>query len=422
MGHPCAPIDLMVVGLGYVGLPLARAASDAGLAVAGYDISPATVAALRAGRSPVRDVADADVARMLGAGFTAGTDPEPLARAQAVAICVPTGLRPDGSPDLGPLTRACRTVGERLRPGTLVVVESTSFPGTTEELARPLLEASGLLAGEDFHLGYSPERVDPANTAFGVANTPKVVSGVTPVCAKQCAALYERFVDTVVVARGTREAELAKLLENTYRSVNIALANEFARYCHEIGADVWDVVACAATKPFGFQSFRPGPGVGGHCIPVDPVYLLHGAPADAFGVVRAALRANRLMPGHVVARAAELLAGQELPDGRRPRVLLLGTAYKPDTEDVRESPALEVARGLLERGAEVTWHDPHAPGLPLADARLRRCADPLRAARAADLAVLLQAHRAYDLPALAGAARLLFDTTGLVSGERVVRL
>ncbi|MFJ4411728.1 nucleotide sugar dehydrogenase [Streptomyces sp. NPDC088910] len=413
--------DLLVVGLGYVGLPLARAAADAGLAVAGYDIAPSTVAALRGGRSPVRDVTDADVTRMLAAGFAVDTDPAPLARAQAVAICVPTGLTSEGGPDLGPLTAACRTVAAHLRPGTLVVVESTSFPGTTEELARPLLEASGLVAGRDFHLGYSPERVDPANQFFGIGNTPKVVSGVTQVCAKQCAALYERFVDRVIVARGTREAELAKLLENTYRSVNIALVNEFARYCHDVGADVWDVVACAATKPFGFQSFRPGPGVGGHCIPVDPVYLLQGAPADAFQVVRAALRANRVMPGHVVARASRLLQdrGVPLPGAR---VALLGAAYKPDTDDLRESPALEVASGLLGLGARVGWHDPHAADLPLADPRLRRYDDALSAAAEADLVVLLQAHRAYDLGAITKAARLLFDTTGRLSGERVVRL
>ncbi|MEY9844239.1 nucleotide sugar dehydrogenase [Streptacidiphilus sp. MAP5-3] len=413
--------DLLIVGLGYVGLPLARAASDAGLSVAGYDIAPTTVAALRAGRSPVRDVTDADVARMLDAGFTPADDPELLTQAQAVALCVPTGLSPEGQPDLGPLTAACRTVAERLRSGMLVVLESTSFPGTTEELARPLLEASGLVAGVDFHLGYSPERVDPANRQFGIGNTPKVVSGVTPVCAKQCAALYERFVDTVVVARGTREAELAKLLENTYRSVNIALVNEFARYCHAVGADVWDVVACAGTKPFGFQSFRPGPGVGGHCIPVDPVYLLHGAPADSFAVVRAALRANHVMPGHVVARAVELLEAEGLPAARA-RVTLLGAAYKPDTDDVRESPTLDVARGLLDLGVEVTWHDPHAAALPLADPRLRRHADPLTAATEADLVVLLQAHSGYDLPTLAKVSRLLFDTTGRLSGDRVVRL
>ncbi|WP_435129294.1 nucleotide sugar dehydrogenase [Actinacidiphila sp. bgisy144] len=415
------PFDLLVVGLGYVGLPLARAATGAGLAVAGLDIEPSTVAALRAGRSTVRDVSDADVAGMLDAGFTAGTDPELVARAKAVAICVPTGLAADGRPDLGPLRAACRTVAGHLRAGTLVVVESTSFPGTTEELAAPLLETSGLAAGVDFHLAYSPERVDPGNTLYGIANTPKVVSGLTRVCAKQCAALYEQFVDHVVVARGTREAELAKLLENTYRSVNIALVNEFARYCHQVGADIWDVVACAGTKPFGFQSFRPGPGVGGHCIPVDPVYLLHGAPADAFPLVRAALHTNRVMPDHVVGRAARLLAehGVALPGAR---ITLLGVSYKPDTEDVRESPALHVARGLADLGAEVGWHDPHVADLPLHGVRLRRQADPYAAAADADLVVLLQAHSAYDVRALAKGARLLFDTTGRASGEGVVRL
>ncbi|MDT0461869.1 nucleotide sugar dehydrogenase [Streptomyces gibsoniae] len=415
--------DLVVVGLGYVGLPLARTAGTAGLTVTGFDVSERVVAGLRAGRSHVQDITDRDVAGMLATGFTATTDPAVLADADTVAICVPTALGADGAPDLGPLVRASTTVAGHLRPGTLVVVESTSYPGTTSEVIRPILERTGLAAGGDFYLAYSPERIDPGNSEFSVANTPKVVGGHTGLCAKRCAAFYEQFVDTVVIAGGTREAELAKLLENTYRNVNIALANEFAVYCHGLGIDVWDVVRCAATKPFGFQSFRPGAGVGGHCIPVDPVYLMHQAGTEGFTfrTVAAAQQVNRDMPAHVADRVTGLLrdAGRGIEGAE---VLLLGVSYKPDVADLRESPATAVARRLMALGATVRFHDPHVARFPVDGTVLRRVAQPYRTATRADVSVLLQAHRAYDLDRLARAARLLFDTTGRGCGERVVRL
>lgn len=412
-------LDLVVVGLGYVGLPLARLACRTGLATAGIDIETGVVDALAERRSPTGGVSDADVAAMAAAGFTAGTDPEPLTRADTVVICVPTGLTPGREPDLGPLRAASTTVGEHLRPGTLVVLESTSHPGTTEEVVAPILERhSGLRAGEDFYLAFAPERIDPGNTRFGLADTPKVVGGHTPLCAKYCATFYSRLVDTVVVARGTREAELAKLLENTYRFVNIALVNEFARYCARTGIDVWDVVHCAGTKPFGFESFSPGPGVGGHCIPVDPLYLSARAEADgfAFSLVETARVVNDGMPGHVLDRAAAMLGGRGLAGAS---VLLLGVTYKADVPDVRESPAGPVAERLLATGARVAYHDPYVPEFAVAGRVLRRETGLRAAAAAADLTILMQRHRCYDPVLLARSARLLLDTRGIVSGSRV---
>jgi UDP-N-acetyl-D-glucosamine dehydrogenase len=410
-------VDLVVAGLGHAGLPLAELACRSGLRTRGFDVDGTVVATLAAGRSPVAGVSDADVAAMLDAGFAASADPAQLEAADAVVICVPTGLTGDRVPDLGPLRAACATVGDRLRPGTLVVLESTSFPGTTEEVVLPILERrSGLRAGDDFYLAFAPERVDPGNTRFGLADTPKVIGGYTPLCAKHCATFYGRFVDTVVVARGTREAELAKLLENTYRFVNIALVNEFARYCDATGIDVWDVVHCAGTKPFGFESFGPGPGVGGHCIPVDPVYLTTRAGQDGFTftLVEAAARVNEHLPARVVARAGTLLG-----DLGGASVLLLGVTYKADVPDVRESPARPIAARLLAHGADVAYHDPHVAGFAVGSRSLRRETDLRTAAATADLTILLQDHRDYDLVLLANASRLLLDTRGKISGSRV---
>ncbi|WP_410586202.1 nucleotide sugar dehydrogenase [Amycolatopsis sp. lyj-23] len=409
--------DLAVIGLGYAGLPLAEAACRSGLRTRGFDVDDAVVATLAAGRSHVAGVSDADVAAMLDSGFTASADPARLGAADTVVICVPTGLTADRVPDLGPLRAACATLGDRLRPGTLVVLESTSFPGTTEEVVLPILERrSGLRAGEDFYLAFAPERIDPGNTRFGLADTPKVIGGYTPLCAKYCATFYSRFVDSVVVARGTREAELAKLLENTYRFVNIALVNEFAGYCATTGIDVWDVVHCAGTKPFGFASFTPGPGVGGHCIPVDPVYLTTRAGQDGFtfSLVEAAAQVNEGLPVRVVDRAETLLG-----DLRGASVLLLGVTYKADVPDVRESPARPIAAQLLARGAEVAYHDPYASGFEVAGRSLREETDACAAAAAADLTILLQDHRKYDLAALVNSARLLLDTRGKAAGCRV---
>ncbi|OLB75545.1 MAG: UDP-N-acetyl-D-glucosamine dehydrogenase [Actinobacteria bacterium 13_2_20CM_2_71_6] len=406
---------IVVVGLGYVGLPLAREACRAGLRVAGLDRSEQVVAGLGAGLSHVDDVSDDDVVRMRAAGFTVTTDESVLNTAEVIVICVPTPLADDGGPDLGAVKAASEAVSRQLRPGTLVVLESTTYPGTTEEIVRPILEWSGLTAGTDFHLTFSPERVDPGNEAYGIRNTPKIVGGLTPACASAAAAFYEQFVDTVVRAKGTREAEMAKLLENTYRHVNIALVNEMAVFCHELGIDLWDAISCAATKPFGFQAFRPGPGVGGHCIPIDPNYLSYkvrtlGYP---FRFVELAQEINARMPRYVVERAHHLLnqSGKTLNGSR---VLLLGVTYKPDIADQRESPARPVAVRLLQLGARVTFHDPHVEEWRVDGAVIPRAADLATDLAAADLTILLQNHNAYDNAALARDARLLFDTRGAV--------
>ncbi|GGK98450.1 UDP-N-acetyl-D-glucosamine dehydrogenase [Streptomyces flaveus] len=412
------------MGLGYVGLPLARSASAAGLKVVGLDRSRRVVDALNSGRSHVDDITDAEVGAMLEQGFTAVDRAEVIADAAAVVICVPTPLTNHGSPDLGAVHSAVEDIAANLVPGTLVVLESTTYPGTTDEVVRPRLEAGGLRVGEDFHLAFSPERIDPGNSAFGLENTPKVVGGVTADCTKAARTLYERFVTRVVEAKGTREAEMAKLLENTYRHVNIALVNEMSMFCREIGVDLWDAIRCAATKPFGFAPFYPGPGVGGHCIPIDPNYLSYkvrslGIP---FRFVELAQEINQRMPVHVVNRAADLLNDQGKAV-RGSRILLLGVTYKADISDQRESPARAVAANLRARGAELVYFDPRVTDWAVDGVPVERTDDYLAAAESADLTVLLQSHREIDLGLLADRARALFDTRGKSADHpRVVKL
>ena len=416
-------VDLVVVGLGYVGLPLARSASAAGLKVIGLDRSRNVVDGLNSGRSHVDDITDAEVAVMLRQGFEAVDRPDVIAGAAAVVICVPTPLT-EYAPDLTAVNAAVEDIAAHLAPGTLVVLESTTYPGTTDEVVRPRLEAGGLKVGEDFHLAFSPERIDPGNADFGLENTPKVVGGVTADCTKAARALYERFVTRVVEAKSTREAEMAKLLENTYRHVNIALVNEMSMFCREIGVDLWDAIRCASTKPFGFAPFYPGPGVGGHCIPIDPNYLSYkvrslGIP---FRFVELAQEINQRMPVHVVNRAADLLNDQGKAV-RGARILLLGVTYKPDISDQRESPALAVAENLLARGAELVYFDPRVENWKIAGSPVERAEDYLAAAETADLTILLQPHREIDLGLLADRARALFDTRGKSAEHpRVVKL
>ncbi|MCA1187055.1 MULTISPECIES: nucleotide sugar dehydrogenase [unclassified Saccharopolyspora] len=421
-GSPSA--DLVVVGLGYVGLPLAAAACAAGLRTVGLDVSAEVVAGLGAGRSHVGDVPDATIAEMIAAGFTATTAADVLATADTIVLCVPTGLSEAGEPDLSAVRAAAHTAAPRLRPGALVVLESTSHPGTTEEVVRPILErGSGLRVGEDFHLVYSPERIDPGNERFAMQNTPKIISGCTPLCAKYGVAFYGRFVDSLVISRGTREAEMAKLLENSYRYVNIALVNEVALFCDRMGIDVWDVLHCAGTKPFGFAPFQPGPGVGGHCIPVDPRYLESKARSAGFtfGTLSAARAVNERMPSHVVLRAAELLGGRgRMLSGSR--VLLLGVAYKRDVADTRESPAYPITRGLLAQAAEVSYHDPGVAEFRVDGHPIPRTLRLAEALTSADLVILLQDHSCYDLVELSSSGCLLLDTRGKSAGTAVTLL
>ena len=414
--------DLAVLGLGYVGLPLVQAAVLAGLSVVGVDVDETTVAGLNAGRSHVDDLTDEDVSKLTRAGFVAGVDEDVIARSSAVVICVPTPLSEDGGPDLAAVRSAARMVARNLRPGMLVVLESTTYPGTTEEVLRPLLEESGLHAGPDFSLAFSPERIDPGNTDFSLRNTPKIVGGLTSECTQAAATFYSRFIDVVVQASGTREAEMAKLLENTYRHVNIALVNEMARFCHELGIDLWDAIRCASTKPFGFQPFYPGPGVGGHCIPIDPNYLSHNVRARLgypFRFVELAQEINAMMPSYVTSRVQGMLnADRNSLNGAQ--VLLLGVTYKADIADQRESPALPLARRLMAGGARVDFHDPLIEEWVVDDRRLRCVPDLEQALARSDVAVLLQAHRVYDGAAIVRAGRRVLDTRGVLPPAHVV--
>lgn len=414
-------MDVVIIGLGYVGLPLAQEAVRAGLRVTGLDIRQATVDGLNAGRSHVDDLSDADIAAMLAGGFRAVSDVSDIAGTgpDVIVICVPTPLSESDGPDLTAVRAATETAASLVRPGAVVILESTTYPGTTDEIVRPMLEkASGLSAGIGFHLAFSPERIDPGNEVYGIRNTPKVVGGITPACTEAAAEFYGQVCDTVVRAKSAREAEMAKLLENTYRHVNIALVNEMAIFCHELGVDLWDAIRCAATKPFGFQAFYPGPGVGGHCIPIDPNYLSYKVRAELnypFRFVELAQEINSRMPGYVVDRAAELLNTHAKPlNGAR--VLLLGVTYKRDIADQRESPARPIARKLLQRGAALSFHDPFVDNWQVDGRDIPRAASPVADA---DLTILLQAHTAYDLADIAAKARLLFDTRGMASGDSV---
>jgi nucleotide sugar dehydrogenase len=408
--------DVLVIGLGYVGLPLAVQAARAGFRVTGFDTSAVITEGLNAGRSHVDDVTGAEVDEARARGFTATADEAQLGPQDVIVICVPTPLSEADGPDLSAVKAAARPAGKLLRPGTLVSLESTTYPGTSEEVVRPLLEkASGLSAGVDFALVFSPERIDPGNPDYGLANTPKIVGGITPACAEAAEGFYGQVCAQVVRAASAREAEMAKLLENTYRHVNIALVNEMAIFCRELDIDLHDAIRCAATKPFGFAPFYPGPGVGGHCIPIDPNYLSYkvrtlGYP---FRFVELAQEINSRMPGYVTDRAAGLLnqAGRAVNGAR---VLLLGVTYKKDIADQRESPARPVARKLRARGAAVAFHDPHVPSWQVDGTDVPRAADLDAAVAAADLVILLQAHRDYDLPAIAATARLLLDTRGAI--------
>lgn len=316
------------------------------------------------------------------------------------------------------------TIAEHLQPGQTIILESTTYPGTTDEVVRPVLEAGGLEAGKDFFLAFSPERIDPGNEQFGAKNTPKVVGGHTPACGDAAAAFYGQFVDTVVRAKGTREAETAKLLENTYRHINIALVNEMARFCHDLDIDLWDVIAAAKTKPFGFQAFYPGPGVGGHCIPIDPNYLSYNVRAKLgypFRFVELAQEINATMPAYVVQRAQNIL-NEDSKSLRGSTVLLLGVTYKPDIADQRESPAVPLAQQLIAKGAEVQYFDAKVAdwrAVPEAE----RVDDLDAAVAAADLTVLVQNHKSFDVEALASTAQRFFDTRGVAEdSDKVERL
>ncbi|WP_369376950.1 nucleotide sugar dehydrogenase [Streptomyces sp. cg36] len=413
------PADLAVIGLGHLGLPLAQAAVAAGIETVGHDTDPHVLAELRAGRPPVDgSLTAAELRRMLAGGFRAVTDPAELGRVRTAVICAPTPPNADRTPDLTAVADAARVLAARLRPHTTVILESAAYPGTTEDFLRPLLEAgSGLRAGRDFHLAHCPGRLDPGNRSYGYATTTRVIGGLTPACTESAAAFYGRLTDKVVRARGTREAEMTKLLETNYRQVNIALVNEMAVLCHDMGVDLWDVIRCAETKPFGFQPFRPGPGVGGHGIPLDPTPL----PYTGLRMVGLAREINAHMPGYVIQRSTTLL-NEHGKSARGARVLLLGVTYKPDLADLEGSPAAEIAGRLLDLGASVSYHDPYVPDWRVRQQPVPRADSLYEAAAHADLTVLLQQHRTYDLQGLSVKAQLLLDTRGVTPAGAAHRL
>jgi UDP-N-acetyl-D-glucosamine dehydrogenase len=401
-----------VVGLGYVGLPLAVAFAESGAAVAGVDLDARRVAAIRAGESFVEDVPSARLAPLVAAGRLAATDElAALKDADAIVICVPTPLGKSKEPDISFIVAAAEAVAAVIRRGQLVVLESTTYPGTTREVLLPRVEARGLVVGEDVFLAFSPERIDPGNRRYTLRDIPKVVGGLTPACRDLACALYARVTARVVPVTGPETAEMVKLFENTFRAVNIALVNEFAIMCRRFGISVWEVVEAAATKPFGFMPFYPGPGLGGHCLPSDPHYLSWKARLEGYEprFIAFADEINRRMPEYVIGLVAEAL-NDRARAVRGARILVLGVAYKANVMDTRDSPALEILRALRARGAEVAYHDPHVPAVEVGGVRL--AAIPWAAADLGgrDVVLILTAHDWYDWAAIVREAPLVVDT------------
>lgn len=412
-----------IVGLGYVGLPLAVEFARNGDEVIAVDVDPRKVEALTRGRSYIEDIADEDL-RLVAGRIQAFTQFAPLAAADAILICVPTPLTANREPDLRPLQAAAEAIAAVVRSGQLIVLESTTFPGTTRELLAPAIEQrSGLAAGEDFNLAFSPERIDPGRTDFTLRTTPKVVGGLTERCGDRAAELYGRVCEQVVRVSTPESAELTKLLENIFRSVNIALVNEMAILAERMGIDIWEVVDAAASKPYGFMPFKPGPGMGGHCLPVDPFYLTWRARQFQMSTefIELAGKINQRMPYHCVERI-ELALNDAAKPVRGSKIAVLGVSYKGGTGDVRESPALHIIEELQRRGADLVYHDPFVPALD----ELRLTSTPLEQATAdADAVVLVTAHPGIDHIALARRAELFVDLRGVTRGldaGNVVRL
>jgi UDP-N-acetyl-D-glucosamine dehydrogenase len=423
-----ANIRAGVIGLGYVGLPLAVELARSGYSVVGLDVDERKVEAIETGTSYIPDVQDAQLAELVAADrLHATSDFAVLQHLDTVNICVPTPLRKTKDPDVSYMVAAVEQVARYLHPGMLIILESTTYPGTTEELVRPMLEATGLKAGRDFFLAFSPERIDPGNAQFHTANVPKVVGGTTVACASLASSLYQRAIERVVTVGSTQAAEMVKLLENTFRAVNIGLVNEIAMMCDTLGIDVWEVVDAAATKPFGFMPFYPGPGLGGHCIPIDPFYLSWKAKQNGFDArfIELAGEVNGHMPHYVVEKITETLnASRKAVNGAR--ILVLGVAYKRDIDDVRESPALDVMKLLREKGAHIAFSDPHVPFLT-ADLwngphALESLTLDRRVLEECDCAVVITDHRAFDYELIARHCRNIVDTRNAIHGTAASHL
>ncbi|XVU23136.1 nucleotide sugar dehydrogenase [Actinoplanes sp. CA-054009] len=415
---------VVVAGQGYVGLPLAVQAARAGHTVVGYDVDEERVKRLAAGESYVDDVSSDELRALLDSRFCPSSDPRSCAGFDVAVIAVPTPLR-EGTPDLTYIKESARTLARYLRPGATVALESTTYPGTTSDLVAPILEeGSGLIAGVDFYLGYSPERIDPGNREWRLAVTPKVVSGINPESLQRIQAFYGTIVERTVPVSDCKAAELAKLLENTFRHVNIALVNELAVFAHELGIDVWEAIDAASSKPFGFMRFTPGPGVGGHCLPIDPSYLswrVQRTLGQSFRFVELANDINNHMPDYVVRRLVAALNDRRKPVNGS-RVLLLGLAYKRDSGDARESPARRVASLLLAMGADVCAADPHVVEDTHIDPRVVRVAATAEQVARADAVVLLADHSDFDLSLVAAHAAYVLDTRHCLTGPTVEAL
>jgi UDP-N-acetyl-D-glucosamine dehydrogenase len=411
-----------IIGLGYVGLPLAVAFAEAGDEVVGLDVDPAKVEGINRGSSHIEDIPDSALAALGGRLKATGRYAD-LAGCDAVIICVPTPLSDSREPDLTYLVESAQTLSEVLQAGQLVVLESTTYPGTTRERLLPILERSGLAAGSDFHLAFSPERIDPGRTDYTVRTTPKLVGGLTEACTERARELYARICDQVVVLSNPEAAELSKLLENIFRSVNIALVNELAQLCERLEIDVWEVIDAAATKPFGFMRFEPGPGMGGHCLPVDPFYLAFKARQHDFypEFIELAGKVNQAQPSYCVERIERALnrAGKPVNGSR---ILILGASYKGGVGDIRESPALKIIARLQGLGGDVSYHDPYVAELPKHGLR---SVDLDQAAADADLVAIVTAHPGIDYGQLVATAPLVLDFRGITRGaeaENLLRL
>lgn len=411
-----------VLGLGYVGLPLALRFAEVGFKVSGIDVDEDKVEKINKRIPYVEGVSFTAVPESIHAT----TDPSLLAQADAALICVPTPLSKTRDPDLSFVLEAGRTIAQHLHSGQIIVLESTTYPGTTRELLLPLLEKSGLKVGSDFFLVYSPERIDPGNKTFNLANTPKVVAGITPACLELGRVIYSQIVNRVVPVKNADTAEMVKLLENVFRSVNIALVNEFAIMCHRLGLDVWDVIEAASTKPYGFLPFYPGPGLGGHCIPVDPHYLSWKLRALAYKArfIELADDINREMPRFVVEKVVEALNRQR-KSVMGSRILILGAAYKRDSADVRESPSLDIMKFLHERGAEISYHDPYVRCLSFNGQLLHSVPLDAQSLFSCDAVVVATDHSVFDSRELVEHSRLIIDARNLTCGiesKKIIRL
>jgi UDP-N-acetyl-D-glucosamine dehydrogenase len=419
--------QVAIIGMGYVGLPLAVAIADVGFVVTGVDVDREKASSINRGNSYIPDVPSASISSLVEKGlFSATPDFDVLAKADVISICVPTPLSEMHEPDISFVNAAAKEVSKRLQPGQLVILESTTYPGTTEEVVLPMLEESGLKVGSDFYLAFSPERVDPGNEKFGINNTPKVVGGVTAECTEIARSFYSQFIDTVVPVTSTRAAEMTKLLENIFRCVNIALVNELMLLCDRMQINIWEVIEAASSKPFGYMPFFPGPGLGGHCIPIDPFYLSWKARQFDFHTefIELAGKTNENIPYFVVNKTAEAL-NEHKKSINGSNILILGLAYKKDIGDTRESPALKIINLLEKLGAQISYHDPYAPAQKIGQSRYESVNLDSDVIKSSDCVLLVTDHSVVDYGMVVDNAKLVVDTRNRLkdyAGANVVRI